>query len=104
MLRDFEIDLIREFIRCDVNFVVIGGAAVVLHGYNRERKDLDVLIAQTKENLKKLREVDLNWITFDDKKIGGLGLPKARLPLNQGPIRLDILTILKGIEAEKVLR
>jgi hypothetical protein len=37
-------DLLREFSDADVEFVVVGGAAVNLYGHRRSREDLDLVI------------------------------------------------------------
>jgi hypothetical protein len=51
---DTEADLLQELEASGVKFVIVGGAAVVLHGCDRKRKDLDILIWPEVDNLDKL--------------------------------------------------
>ena len=37
-----------------VEFVLVGGVAVTLHGYTRLTEDVDILIARTTENIGRL--------------------------------------------------
>lgn len=37
-------------------YIVIGGMAMVLHGFNRGTEDIDLLVDRTLENIQKLRE------------------------------------------------
>lgn len=46
--------LLGRLVRADVEFVVIGGLAVLTHGHVRATLDLDVCYARTPENLKRL--------------------------------------------------
>lgn len=46
--------LLRRLALADVEFVVIGGLAVLTHGHVRATLDLDVCYARTPENLKRL--------------------------------------------------
>jgi predicted nucleotidyltransferase len=43
--------------RAEVDFVVVGGVAVVLQGYGRATKDLDITYATDSENLARLGDV-----------------------------------------------
>jgi hypothetical protein len=44
-------DLIRTLAEAEVDYVVVGGLAVALHGYQRVTMDVDVVLAMTPENL-----------------------------------------------------
>jgi hypothetical protein len=37
-------NLVRKLVAADVRFVVVGGVAVVLHGYARLTVDLDLIV------------------------------------------------------------
>jgi hypothetical protein len=41
LFKAYRMELLREFSDADVEFVVVGGAAVNLHGYRRSLEDLD---------------------------------------------------------------
>lgn len=42
--------------RAGARYVVIGGMAMVLHGFNRGTEDIDLLVDRTVENIARLRE------------------------------------------------
>ena len=42
--------------RVGARYVVIGGMAMVLHGFNRGTEDIDLLVDRTIENIARLRE------------------------------------------------
>jgi hypothetical protein len=43
-------DLLREFLRANVEFLLIGGLAMAAHGHQRATKDLDLFVRATPEN------------------------------------------------------
>ena len=46
-------DLIRNLADAEIDFVLVGGLAVALHGYRRVTMDVDVVLAMTPENLRR---------------------------------------------------
>lgn len=82
-----------------VDYVLIGGAALNVHGLIRTTEDLDLVIAPTSENVERLRRAlravwsdpDIDLISTDDL----LGdYPAIRYGPPSGTIYLDILTRL----------
>jgi hypothetical protein len=71
----FDEDLLRFWellAHYDVKYIMIGGFAVNLHGFNRTTADVDIWISDTKENrlalgkvLKNYDYVDVNWETIE---------------------------------------
>lgn len=55
MATDFQ-KLLETVVRGGVDFVVVGGVAVVAHGHSRLTKDLDVCYARDRANLDRLAE------------------------------------------------
>ncbi|CAN5115346.1 hypothetical protein BH20ACT16_BH20ACT16_05050 [soil metagenome] len=49
--------LLRRLATADVDFVVIGGVAVIAHGYERNTKDLDICYCTDEANLEALGRV-----------------------------------------------
>lgn len=49
--------LLRRLAEAGVDFVVIGGVAVIAHGYVRATKDLDIVYASDADNLERLGNV-----------------------------------------------
>jgi hypothetical protein len=95
----------RDFINClnkhHVQYMLVGGYAVILRGYSRSTGDMDIWVNKTAENFKSL----LNAITE-------FGLPVAAVPEQQffsdqfdvfsfgrPPYAIEILTALKGISS-----
>ncbi|GAB4175869.1 MAG: hypothetical protein Fur0039_18620 [Rhodocyclaceae bacterium] len=46
-------DLIRNLADARIDYVLVGGLAVALHGYRRVTMDVDVVLAMTPENLRR---------------------------------------------------
>ena len=46
-------DLIKTLSDAEIDFVLVGGLAVALHGYQRVTMDVDVVLAMTPENLRR---------------------------------------------------
>jgi hypothetical protein len=61
--------LIERLADADVEFVIVGGFAVIAHGYVRATRDLDIVPAPTPENYERLaallRELDAEQIGVD---------------------------------------
>jgi len=51
--QDYE-DLLREFTNASVEYLLIGGWAVAIHGYARATDDIDILVRASAENAKKV--------------------------------------------------
>ena len=43
-------DFIRALNNHDVQYILVGGYAVILHGYRRATADMDLWVNKTKEN------------------------------------------------------
>ena len=82
-----------------VRYLTIGGFAVNIYGYNRSTGDIDIYIDDTKENRTRLREA-LQAIGLGDfEEIEQMQfLPGwTDFTLSYG-LRLDIMTVIKGLE------
>lgn len=99
MVEDFR-DLLAEFVKADVRFLVVGAHALGAHGVPRATVDLDVWIARTPDNAKRvwaalsafgapletLRIQEADFVRPD--LVAQFGLP---------PFRIDILTGVSGL-------
>lgn len=102
ILDDELIELWRVFEKNKLKYIMVGGFASILNGYNRLTSDLDIWIKDTKENRqalqKSLHEIGLDSIP-DLENIdfipdwSSINLPSG--------FELDIMTQLKGFEQEK---
>lgn len=57
----------KSFERNDVEYIIIGGIAINLHGFARNTQDIDIFINPDKENIQKLKNA-LKEV-FDDPEI-----------------------------------
>lgn len=96
----------KEFIESlndnEVEYLVIGGYAVNIHGYPRYTKDLDFWIKPSQQNLRKLTRA------IDDFGFGSLNLeikdfsnPDDIIQLGVAPNRIDLLTDVEGLNFDK---
>ena len=84
-----------------VEYLLIGGFAVALHGYPRATADMDDWVARHRKNAEKLvlclREFgfdtpNLNPELFDD--------PNRIVRMGEAPLRIEILTDIDGVNFE----
>lgn len=94
--------ILRKFLLYNVDFVLIGGHAVVFYGVRRTTGDIDILVRPTRENgeniLKAfeslgLQTEDIDADDFTTENVFTFGME---------PDAVDILTFLKGVEVEKI--
>lgn len=93
----------KEFIALlnqnDVDYLVVGGYAVAIHGHPRYTKDLDVWILVDKLNasriLRALKMFGFSAFTEEDFLAKGYVIQ-----LGQPPCRIDILTQVDGLDFE----
>lgn len=92
----------------EVEYVLVGGMAVNLHGYQRSTGDMDLFVNPTNENHNKLKKVHfeygmpmgemisvdnfLNTKVYDVFTFGG------------GFYKIEILTVCKGLNFEETLK
>ncbi|MEO6722483.1 MAG: hypothetical protein ABIN67_19090 [Ferruginibacter sp.] len=81
-----------------INYIMVGGVAVNLHGYSRVTKDIDVWIEDTKENRKRLG-LALGQFGYDDINLEDFQFVPGWTNFNIGTgIVLDILVEMAGLE------
>jgi hypothetical protein len=95
----------RDFINCfnkyNVEYILVGGYAVILRGYSRSTGDMDIWVNKTKENFILLQKAIIEF-----------GLPIIAVPeenffsekfdvfsFGRPPYAIEILTALKGISS-----
>jgi predicted nucleotidyltransferase len=92
----------REFIRLlndnRVEYLLVGGYAVALHGYPRFTGDMDIWVRPTIENGQKVLK------TLNDFGVGSLGFTLEDFTtegkVNQfgvQPVRIDVITAIDGV-------
>ena len=97
--RDFK-EFIELLNKNNVRYIVIGGYAVVYHGYVRSTNDIDIWIDIREDNIKKLIKV-LDEFGFSSLSIKEADfLPNQIIQLGYPPNRIDLITTPAGIEFE----
>ncbi|MEO8166731.1 MAG: nucleotidyltransferase [bacterium] len=95
----------REFIQLlnanRVEYLLVGGYAVVLHGYPRLTGDMDIWVRPSTENAERV------LATLDDFGVGSLGFKledfNTQGKVNQlgvPPLRIDVITAIDGVTFE----
>jgi hypothetical protein len=97
--------LIARLSDADVDFVIVGGFAGVLHGSSLVTRDLDVCAVLSSENVEKLRRnlrdlqpthrLTAQRLSFLDNPAPGVSVNNLYLETTLGPV--DILGSIKGV-------
>jgi hypothetical protein len=97
----------KDFIKCfnkhDVEYILVGGYAVILRGYSRSTGDMDLWVNKTENNFTRIQLALQNF-----------GLPSIAVPHEQffsdeydvfsfgnPPYAIELLTALKGVAFEE---
>ncbi len=81
-------------------YIVVGGYAVIMHGYYRTTHHLDIWVNQTGDNYIKLRKAFaiFGMPVFDITEGNFLGAKFDVFSIGRSPLCIDIITKLKGVE------
>jgi hypothetical protein len=100
MLPDW-IELCRLLSAHRVEFLLIGGQAVIAHGYPRLTKDMDLWVRPTSDNGSKILAALQDFGTpLPDFTPARFVDPATLLMLGRDPFRIDVLTHIPGIDFE----
>ena len=96
-------DLLALFNAHSVDYVIVGGYALALHGAPRFTADLDILVKPDHHNarrvMKALEEFGFGSVDLTAEDFQG---PDKVVQLGVAPVRIDILTSLTGVTWEEV--
>lgn len=83
----------------NVRYIMVGGFATNLHGFQRYTGDVDLYLEDTPENRRKLRQafIDLELGDFEPLERMAFIPGWVDFQLNNG-VKLDIMTSLKGVD------
>lgn len=96
-------DDFRDFIgalnKAEVAYILVGGMAVVLHGYMRTTGYMDIWVKQNSENYKKIaRAFQLfKMPVFDMTEEKFLSAKVDVFSFGREPVRIDLMTAVKGL-------
>jgi predicted nucleotidyltransferase len=97
-------DLLAEFVRSGVRFVLLGGYAVGIHAKPRATKDLDLLVSGEGDNLGRVVAALVAFgapaaVISAAQDMG----PSEIVYLGVPPVRIDILRHADGLDTERVI-
>ncbi len=93
-----------EFINCfnknEVEYVLVGGMAVILNGYVRTTGDMDVWVKKTTDNYNNILLAfnDFGMPVFDMTEDKFLGTEFDVWSFGRDPVRIDLMTNVKGLD------
>jgi predicted nucleotidyltransferase len=103
--KDFQ-DFIQSLNDTNVEYLLVGGYSVILHGYPRTTGDLDVWVNRTSDNYKKLANAFrlFGMPTFDMTEVKFLNDINCDVfSFGRPPLAIDIITDLKGLQFDEAL-
>jgi predicted nucleotidyltransferase len=82
-----------------VRYLIVGGYAVIYHGYPRSTVDFDVFVAMDKQNAVRLSRAIADF-GFDPEEYSSdfFLTPSSILMIGREPWRIDIFTSIKGLD------
>ncbi|MCZ6675117.1 MAG: nucleotidyltransferase [Verrucomicrobia bacterium] len=104
VLHEDFLDFIKTLNANSVEYMVVGGYAVIFHGYPRTTGDLDVWVKKTDENYDRLVDAlsDFQMPVFDMTRENFLNNPHLDVyAFGRSPVSIEILNTVKGLEFEK---
>ncbi len=99
---DFK-DFIRALNAAKVQYILVGGYSVILHGYARTTGDMDIWVNRTSENYKRLLHAfaDFKMPVFDMTEENFLHHKEWNVfSFGRKPNMIDIMVKVKGLEFE----
>lgn len=95
---DFK-DFLRLLNSRGVNYLIVGGYAVGYHGYPRATGDMDVWIAVTPDNARKVSEVFCDFGMSASDISESLFLEKDKvIRMGYPPVRIEVITGASGVD------
>lgn len=101
MNRDFR-DLLAEFNARQVEFLLVGAHALAAHGHVRATRDLDIWVRPSPENANRVLEaIRVFGAPLHDLTGKDLATPGVIFQIGVEPIRIDVLTVIDGVQFDE---
>jgi hypothetical protein len=100
-------DFIKALNNCQVEYILVGGYSVILHGYSRTTGDLDIWVNTTKDNYKKLAAAfyEFGMSLFDMSEDNFLNNRQIDVfTFGRPPVSIDIMKEVKGLEFDEAYK
>lgn len=95
------IEFIQALNHFNVEYLLIGGYSVILHGYSRTTGDMDIWVNKTIQNYEKLA-LAMQSFGLPIQLIGSQRFLNAAsydvFTFGRPPVAIDIVTLIKGVE------
>jgi len=109
-MADFFNEHFRDFIQAlnnrNVEYVLVGGMAVILHGYIRGTGDMDIWVNKTKRNYFRLAKSfnEFGMPVFDMTEERFLSNDFDVWSFGVSPVKIEIMTAVKGLQFEETFQ
>lgn len=101
MNQDFK-DLLAEFNARQVEYLIVGAHALAAHGHVRATQDLDIWVRPDPENAKRvLAALRAFGAPLHDLTEQDLSKPGLIFQIGVEPIRIDVLTVIDGVQFDE---
>lgn len=99
--QDFR-EFVKLLIKNKVEYLIVGGYAVSIHGYPRYTGDLDIWLNPTPENAEKIL-LSVNEFGFSSFRLTKEDFTKPGnvIQLGYPPLRIDLLTEIDGVKFDE---
>lgn len=87
-----------------VDYILVGGYSVIIHGYNRTTGDMDIWVRKTLDNYTKLVAAfqEFKMPVFDMSEMNFLNNQELDVfSFGRPPVSIDIMTAVKGVDFEE---
>ncbi len=105
-MADYFNDDFRDFLKAlnnnNVEYILVGGMAVILHGYVRTTGDMDIWVNRTKDNYQKIVKAfyEFRMPVFDMSEKNFLSDDFDVWMFGVEPVKIELMTAVKGLEFE----
>lgn len=96
-------DFLQALNKCEVDYILVGGYAIILQGYERVTADMDIWVKCTPENYSKIVRTFhvCGMPVFDMTLTNFIALEKWDIfRFGKKPVAIDIMTKVKGLDFE----
>lgn len=95
------LELLECLVEEKVSFLLIGGHALSVYGYDRLTKDIDIFVGQDENNAKRILKALKKFFGKDmGFRVAQFTAPDKVVMIGEPPYRVDILTTIEGVEFE----
>jgi len=103
IFHDDHLEIIKELLENQVSFLLIGGYAVIFHGYNRTTGDMDLWLEPTNQNKDKFINAleKLGFEPDDLEKLAEMDFTKhLTFSTGEEPQKIDFITLINQVSFE----